>query len=499
LQHDVKPAGQQEPTHRIAPKFNDVFDAEDAIEMAAQYGINLDPWQQQIIKDWLASDKNGLFAAPTAGLSVPRQNGKNVCLLVREFFGAVILGEQIVHTAHQRRTAIEHFRDLTALFGQSVGDKFAKYPDLNKLCREIRRTTGEEAIFLHNGGAIRIGSRSKSALRGFTVDVVVLDEAQELDDAALEALAPISSSAPQGNPQKIYAGTPPSPTAQGGVFRRLRAAALSEDRPKGLTWSEWSVGGELDDIKVADEIIAASNPGLPDHPLWSMVADEQAAMTPAGFARERLGWWSPDTASLTAEYLIDQNSWDALVADTPQGIRPTAIGVDMSHNRELAIVACLLGDDGVAHLELTADVVGDPMDAADWLVERCGSRNRQLRIPVVIDHYSPAASLVEPLMARNVDVIKIPSGPVMGAACGLFFGEYQAGRLSHSSQPLLAESLLGARKRKMTGLADTGMFALDRRDPEKNIAPAVAAVLARYGASTVKKRTASPNGWRIQR
>jgi hypothetical protein len=51
---------------------------------------------------------------------------------------------------------------------------------------------------------------------------------------------------------------------------------------------------------------------------------------------------------------------------------------------------------------------------------------------------------------------------------------------------------MGARKR---AIGKAGGWGWDRRDPELNIAPLVAATLARFGASLVKK----PNGTRERR
>ena len=46
---------------------------------------------------------------------------------------------------------------------------------------------------LKNGGSIEFIARSKSSGRGFTVDVLVCDEAQELTDEQMEAIQPAIS------------------------------------------------------------------------------------------------------------------------------------------------------------------------------------------------------------------------------------------------------------------------------------------------------------------
>lgn len=191
--------------------------------MAGAYGLMPDPWQQTVLDDWLAYDDDGTYAHDTCGLAVPRQNGKNGVLEVRELYGAAVEGEKILHTAHEVKTARKAFLRLCSFF-----ENESEYPEMAEIVKAIRKTNGQEAIELTNGGSIEFSARSKGAARGFTVDVVVCDEAQELTDDQLEALMPTSSAGPLQNSQLILLGTPPGPTTNGDVFPRTRRNALSE-------------------------------------------------------------------------------------------------------------------------------------------------------------------------------------------------------------------------------------------------------------------------------
>ena len=110
---------------------------------------------------------------------------------MRELFGIVQLGEKFLHTAHEVKTARKAFLRLASFF-----ENTRKWPELADLVKDIRRTNGQEAIVLTNGGSVEFVARSKGSGRGFTVDVLVCDEAQELSDDALEALMPTTSAAP---------------------------------------------------------------------------------------------------------------------------------------------------------------------------------------------------------------------------------------------------------------------------------------------------------------
>ena len=152
--------GSQEPRIKIKPDRSGT-DGEDAALLMDAYGCHLDEWQRDIIDCWLGKDENGKYNVTSAGLSVPRQNGKNVCLEAREFYGLVVNGERILHTAHQVRTSKKSFRRLAAMFT----DK--RHPEVTDIVKQIRYTNGEECIELDNGGIIEFSARSRQAARGF--------------------------------------------------------------------------------------------------------------------------------------------------------------------------------------------------------------------------------------------------------------------------------------------------------------------------------------------
>jgi hypothetical protein len=127
--------GSQEPRIKIEPE-RVTTDGADAGILMQEYGYKLDPWQQLVIDCWLGRDENGRYNVTSAGLSLPRQNGKNVCLEAREFFGLVVNGEKILHTAHQVRTSKKSFRRLAAMFT----DK--KHPEVTDIVKTIRYTNG---------------------------------------------------------------------------------------------------------------------------------------------------------------------------------------------------------------------------------------------------------------------------------------------------------------------------------------------------------------------
>ena len=136
--------GSQVPRHRVAAAYS-VSAGGDAGELGRAYGLTPDPWQQQVLDDWLAVGSNGRLASGVCGVFVPRQNGKNAILEVVELFKATIQGRRILHTAHELKSARKAFMRLRSFF-----ENERQFPDLYRMVKSIRATNGQEAIVLHH-------------------------------------------------------------------------------------------------------------------------------------------------------------------------------------------------------------------------------------------------------------------------------------------------------------------------------------------------------------
>jgi hypothetical protein len=102
---------------------------------------------------------------------------------------------------------------------------------------------------------------------------------------------------------------------------------------------------------------------------------------------------------------------------------------------------------------------------------------------VVIDGAGPASSLIEPLRAEKIEVTITGAGH-MKRACGMFYDAVFSSKLRHLNQVGLNVAVSAVRKRKLEDA-----FAWQRKDPDADITPIVAATLALYGftAQDVKK------------
>lgn len=447
------------------------------------------------MNDWLAIDR-GRWASLTTGTSVARQQGKNALLEIRELYGMVALGEKILHTAHEVKTAQKHFRRLKYFFGDKAEDENAKFPELNGLVKTVRSVNGQEAIMLHNGGAVELVARSKNSGRGFTVDVLVLDEAQEMSEDALEALMPTTSAAPLGNPQWIFTGTPPGPSASGEVFTRVRMDALS-GKSKRLSWHEWSVESGLIDLD--DRTLwHLTNPALEAGRLQIEVLEgERARFSDDGFARERLGQWASEDGSRRA---ISEKLWTDLGRpDYPtEGIPSYAVAFSADGMR-VAIAGAFRTDEKI-HVELIGNVF-DADDAAglrpiaDWFSEKDADNVPRWRkaASIVLSGRAGAGVLSHLLKERHVPErrLTLPNTGQYLQAVGMFeeacLQDQVTHRTSEGQAPLDASIAVVDKDKRGGWMATT---------PDGDETPVEAVSLALWGARTSKRKPSGANSGR---
>lgn len=461
------------PKHRVS-------DADDASFLSSRYGLSPDPWQFAVLEAWLGVRPDGKWAASRCGLAVPRQNGKNAIIEMRELFGMVVLGEKFLHTAHEVKTARKAFARLRSFF-----ENEHRYPELAAMVTDVRQTNGQEAIILANGGSCEFVARSKGSGRGFTVDCLVMDEAQDLNDDHIEALLPTISAAPRANPQQIFTGTPPGPSVSGEIFTRLRQDG-HKGTDKRLAWHEWSCTPDAD--LDAPQSLATANPALGIRLHREVAEAERGTLSDAGYGRERLGMWD----EVSGRTVIDPHAWKLRADPASMAIERLTLAVDVSPDRVAAVGLAGLRADGLWHVELDEHRTG-----VDWVpawLEQRAERNRLHA--VVLDELS---GLVETRNGRHyvigtsVEVtLASAQGRDMAIACAKFYDAVMDGSLKHTDQPQVNVALSVARKR---AVGATG-WAWNRASATSDITPIVAETLALWGAQnqTVKKPTRKRSG-----
>ena len=184
--------GSQRPTVRVSPEYV-VTDGETAAEIVKVGGTDLDPWQRQSLNDWMARDSKGRWMCKTCGISLARQNGKSGLAEGRIEAGMIMFGERVLYTAHLQKTATETFEE--------IAEFFESRSDLKRRLKEIKTALGREQIILKSGARVKFLARTRNGGRGQHGDLLVFDEAQELDANAQASFLPAISASI--NPQTI--------------------------------------------------------------------------------------------------------------------------------------------------------------------------------------------------------------------------------------------------------------------------------------------------------
>lgn len=455
--------GSQEPSVRIAPLFNE-SDGMDATAVLAIGGMQLDPWQTDILDDWMGRSPSGRWAAPTCGGSVPRQNGKTLLVQGRIASGMILFNEQVVYTAHLQKTATETFEELKDFFESR---KMKKYVS------EIKTALGREQIILKSGAKVKFLARTRNGGRGQHGDLLIIDEAQEIDDSQQASFLPALSASQ--NPQTIYVGTPPDPDAVGTVFRKIRGRALDGESKK-TAWFEFSVN-EIGDVKDKQRW-ADTNPALGRRILLSTIESELEQMDPDTFARERLGWWTP-VDSDQDDKAIPADVWDACATDDPRPEGKMAFGVKFTADgSEVALCAAVIPSEGPARISLIEQqptAIG-----VRWLSQWLNARYTKASC-VVIDGRNGVDVLVEQMSGTwkyKGSVIRPTAKEVIASVSMLTDALYEKKVTWFRQQEALRDSAVSSVRRPIIGGWGFG---------GENSGPIEAAALALYGAKTSKR------------
>ena len=435
---------------------------------SASYGLTLDEWQYNVAEIFLGVDSRGFWSADMCGLVVSRQQGKTELTIALMLAGTILFDEKlVVYSAHSAKTVREVFRRIKGYIDQ--------VPALSKRVAKVFAADGREYIELKNGNRMEFFTRSKGNVRGFTANRIILDEAQEFPEEALEAIVYAVSAVP--NHQIIITGTVPGPSAQGEVLTRHHdlAVAHSSDR---LAWAEWSAPPDADPDDEAT--VARVNPAYGYRLTKETVDRERFSSSSEGFGRERLCIW--DSSRMGAA-VIDPETWRAREVDinlpAAEIIDDMALGLDVNHSRDRASVSVAgMNKDGDYVVSLLQQF--DNPDQAVKFIANAVEKN-DVRA-VVVDARSQAGTLVDSLKRHGVRATTTTERD-MASACGTFFDGMYDGWLFHIGQPQLTIAQEQARKRPLLG---GDAWAWNRRSSSSDITPIVAASLALFGSMNTK-------------
>lgn len=326
--------------------FRAVAFAEDVL------GLSLLPWQRWWLIHALELRADGRFRFRVIVTLVARQNGKTHLLKILALFFLFMLGQGalVLGVAQSLDIARESWSGAVEL-AESVDDLAAEV-------ETVRHANGEQCLTLVDGSRYRIGAATRSAGRGLSVDLLILDELRE--HRTSDAWAALSKTT-TARPNPLTVGISNAGDDQSVVLNSLRSAAMARAVVAGLrafappapaetdddtlALFEWSApdGCELDD----PDGWAAANPGLGRTVSDAAIRSAMLTDPPAVFRTETL---CQRVDALDAA--VDLASWAAL-ADPEGSLAPVrsrlAACLDVSLDGEHVTLAgaALLEDDRV--------------------------------------------------------------------------------------------------------------------------------------------------------
>lgn len=480
--------GVQEPRLEVVPESVTTAAALDVIEMATHAGIELDPWQCNVLHAALGERADGKWSAFEVALVVPRRNGKSALIEALILASLFIWRERtVIYSCHRFDAAQETFLRLRQLIEMSdFADEVAK----------VYTANGKEAIILKSGCRVKFMARSRGTGRGFDGDRIILDEAYDLAPTMLGAMVPTMaarSMLPTSNPQIWYASSAPHSTSL--VLHSLRQRALSHKAgdPTRLTYLEWSAADSADPTDV--DAWYQANPALGIRIAEDYIQDEMLALShsPDEFARERLGVPDPLPLLTGPAPKLDADKWSAtLTRDRSPEFAPGECVFAFDTHNGRSSIAVAVGTLESSYTEVVAEAAGSGW-VPRWLVERPAGSDKtrwELYQPAAFgwdDGNGESTALADDIREQltlagydpeRVDKVLSPvSTNAYKAACQSFVNAVDNGTVARARVSGVDALQVAGEVAPWRTIGDKGLF--DRVKCPKPFSPLGAAVVAR--------------------
>lgn len=456
-----KRIGSQKPTKSLFLPYEKTL-ADDAIKSYQESGREAYEWQENLVSPMMALNADGLWTHLKFGFSIPRQNGKNEVVAIREFEG-LKEKEKILHTAHRTTTSAAAFNRLLGIMESSGLEEKTHF---NKI-----KATGRESIELIDGGRIDFRTRTSSGGLGESFDLLVIDEAQEYTTDQESALMYTIAASP--NPQTIYCGTPPTPISSGTVFNELRNSVM-EGALADAGWAEWSVD-EQSDMRDVD-LWYQTNPSLglrlSERNIQSEVRGDEI-----DFNIQRLGLW----IKYNLKSAISEEEWTRLkVEHLPKFKGKLFAGIKYGFDgTNVSLSIGVKTDDEKVFVE--AIDCRSVRNGNKWIIDFLVKADIQ---EVVIDGASGQSILAEDMKKAKLKKPILPTVKEYIVASSTFEQALFQSTVSHNGQPSLSQVITNCEKR---AIGTQGGFGYKSQIEELDISLMESMILAHWSCATSKE------------
>lgn len=467
--------GRQTPTKSIILPYTDTR-GQEAIAAYNSSGRTAQEWQELLVYDIMAVNEYGLWVHSKFGECVPRRNGKNEVVVIRELWG-LEHGEHILHTAHRTTTSTAASRrlvDRLVGLGYEEVERTKKGVKYDKHFTYAKQKGLERIVLLgEGGGTIDFRTRSSSGGLGEGFDLLVIDEAQEYTDAQATALKYVVSDS--RNPQTIFCGTPPTVVSAGTVFLNMRNAAL-QGETENTGWAEWSVD-EMTDPRDR-EAWYETNPSLGTILTERAIADE-IGEDEIDFNIQRLGLF----LRYNQKSAISKREWNDLqVKHLPKLMGKLFVGIKYGHDGNLVAVSIAAKtEDGrvfVEGIDCRSQRAGN-----GWILDFLAKASVE---KAVVDGASGQELLAADMKKRRIKAPALPTVKDVIVANSAFYQAVSLKHLCHMGQPSMVQIVSNCEKR---AIGSNGGYGFKSILDGASIELMDSMILAYWKCSTAKERT----------
>lgn len=466
--------GRQTPTKSVVLPYSQSY-GQDAIDLYNSTGRVAQEWQEIQMFDILAVNDDGLWVHTKYGYAVPRRNGKNEIVAIREFYG-LTHGERVLHTAHRTTTSASASRRLAALLDaagyvevvrQKKGETYDRHYTYSKQLGLERIT-----ILGDGGGTVDFRTRSSKGGLGEGFDLLVIDEAQEYTDDQESALKYVVTDSK--NPQTLFCGTPPTAVSSGTVFLKMRNNTL-QGETVNTGWAEWSVDNMTEPKD--KEAWYETNPSLGTIFTERSVLDEVGS-DPVDFNIQRLGLW----LRYNQKSAISKTEWCALECGSlPKLTGKLFVGVKFGHDNENVSVSIAVktADNRIFVESIDCRPV---KDGCGWILAFIQDADVDT---VVVDGANGQQLMADAMKQARLRNPVLPTVKQIILAHSVFWQGLSAQTICHMVQPSLVQAVSNCEKR---AIGSGGGFGFKSINEEIDISLMDSMILAYWACSEQKEK-----------
>ncbi len=451
--------GRQTPTTSVVLPYDETL-GQEAIDLYEKTKRKAQEWQKLLIYDIMARTPDELWTHSRFGYAVPRRNGKNEIVAIRELWG-LTKGEQILHTAHRTTTSRSSWERLKEL----LDDAGIEHKDSGALGQEVIRVK-------KTGGVVHFRTRTSKGGLGEGFDLMIIDEAQEYTDDQEASLKYVVSAS--RNPQTLFMGTPPTTESSGTVFMHMRDTVLA-GKMEDTGWAEWSV--EEVHRQTDTDAWYECNPSL------GTILTERAIKAEVGpneldFNIQRLGYW----IRYNLKSAVSRGEWDELKCKKLPELRSKIfVGVKYSRNDTVAVSIAIRTTDNRIFVEA---IDCRPFRAGtDWIIAFLQKIEYKT---VVIDGQSGQQLLKDAMRDAHLYQAVLPKVAEVVKANATFEERLAQKELCHMGQPSLVCSVTNCEKR---AIGSNGGFGYRSINESFDIALMDSMILAQWICGQKTKKT----------